>query len=124
MKKRGRPAKTKSEIIRYHYINEWSKCRGLTQADLTRETDADPGTVSRWFDGKVPTTPYLGKLAELFGTDISGLFQPPENDMLLKAMAKMTVDQRTALANVVTRMNSSDIETAIRLLSGLVATAA
>lgn len=80
--------------IRIHFIVEWAEKRNLKQADIVREIGADKGLVSRWFDGTVPKTEWLEKLAELFGTDVHGLFRHPDDDWLAKLFRDKTQEQR------------------------------
>lgn len=79
---------------RIHYIVEWAEKRNLRRADIVREIGADKGLVSRWFDGTVPGPDYLAKLAELFGTDISGIFRHPDDDWLTRFFRDKTEEQR------------------------------
>jgi transcriptional regulator with XRE-family HTH domain len=80
--------------IRLHYVVEWAQKRNLTQADIVREVGADKSVVSRWFGGMLPKQEYLEKLAELFGTDIHGLFRHPDDDWLAKFFRDKSEDQR------------------------------
>lgn len=80
---------------RIHYIVEWAKKRSLSQADICREIGADKGLVSRWFTmGILPKPEYLEKLAELFRTDIHGLFRHPDDDELLQIFRDKTEAQK------------------------------
>lgn len=79
---------------RIHFIVEWAEKRNLKQADIVREIGADKGLVSRWFDGTVPKGDYLIKLADLFGTDIHGIFRHPDDDWLAKFFQDKTDRQR------------------------------
>lgn len=54
----------------------------LSQADLARELDADPGLVSRWFSGASPGVEWQQKLAALFEIEPESLFRSPEDDWL------------------------------------------
>lgn len=80
--------------IRIHFIVEWAEKRQLKQADIVREIGADKGLVSRWFDGTVPKAEYLEKLAEMFGTDVHGLFRHPDDDWLARFFRDKTEEQR------------------------------
>ncbi|MCF1453431.1 helix-turn-helix domain-containing protein [Agrobacterium vitis] len=120
MKRPGRPAKPKPEKPRAHYVVEWAQLRGLSQADIIRELDGDPGTVSRWFGGTLPTAANLEKLATLFKTDIPGLFHHPADDKLLKSVAALSPEQRLALAEAlqgVDGVDASNVEQVIRVIS-------
>lgn len=66
--------------VRRHFIREWAEDKGFTQAQITEETGADKGLVSRWFGGVLPGHRYLAKLANLFGTTPDALFRHPSYD--------------------------------------------
>lgn len=80
--------------IRIHFIVEWAEKRNLKQADIVREIGADKGLVSRWFDGTVPKAEYLEKLADLFGTDIHGVFRHPDDDWLARFFKGRSDEER------------------------------
>ena len=69
---------------RPHFIPEWAEARGLTQADLARELEADKSVVSRWFNGTTPGVEWQEKLAALFHCDPDALFRHPDDDWLSK----------------------------------------
>lgn len=69
---------------RRHYLDQWAAKRQLRKADIARETGADKGLVTRWFNGTVPGPEYLDKLAALFGTEPEGLFRHPDEDWIAK----------------------------------------
>lgn len=80
---------------RIHFILEWARKKKLTQADICRETGADKGLVSRWFtQGIVPNTEYRQTLAQLFGTDVHGLFVHPDDYELIKLFRDKTDAQK------------------------------
>lgn len=89
---------------RVHYIVEWAEHRGLIQADIARELGVDKSTVSRWFDGAVPTESYLVGLAELLGADEpAALFRHPDDDWLtrfLRGRSKQERDQIKATLEI------------------------
>lgn len=81
--------------IRIHFIEEWAEKRGLRQKDIVSELDVDKGLVSKWFNkGVLPGPEYLERLAALFGTDVHGLFQDPEDDWLAKFFRDKTEEQK------------------------------
>jgi transcriptional regulator with XRE-family HTH domain len=51
-------------MARMHYIPEWAKQAGKSQADLVRATDVDKSNVSRWFKGVIPDGKHLIAVAE------------------------------------------------------------
>lgn len=66
---------------RIHYLAEWAKKRHKKQVDFIKATGADKGTVSRWFSGLLPETPYLLKItAFLELEEPNDLFRHPEDD--------------------------------------------
>lgn len=69
---------------RPHFIPEWAEARGLTQADLARELDADKSVVSRWFNGTTPGLEWQEKLAALFHCEPDAIFRHPDDDWLSK----------------------------------------
>jgi transcriptional regulator with XRE-family HTH domain len=73
--------------IRSHYIAEWAEKRAMTQADLVRALGADKSTVSRWFDGVIPSSQYLEALAGYLGAeDVPALFRHPDDDWMLRLL--------------------------------------
>lgn len=68
--------------IRLHYINEWADHRGMSQSDIAESLSVDPGTVSRWFDGALPSEGALPRIAAMFGVDLAELFQAPGDGWL------------------------------------------
>jgi transcriptional regulator with XRE-family HTH domain len=72
---------------RNHYIAEWAERRAKKQADIVRALGADKGTVSRWFDGVIPTPDYLDQLAGFLQVDeITALFRHPDDDWLARLL--------------------------------------
>lgn len=67
---------------RPHFIPQWAKRRGLTQADLARELEADKSLVSRWFNGASPALAWQTRLAKFFEIERDGLFRDPDDDWL------------------------------------------
>lgn len=80
--------------IRLHFIPEWTKKLNLSQADICRMVGADKSLVSRWFDETVPRQEYLEKLADLFGTDVHGLFRHPDDDWISKFFRDKTEEEK------------------------------
>jgi len=72
---------------RPHFIVEWAERRGLSQADLARELDADKSVVSRWFSGTTPGEEWQERLAALFQVSPASLFRHPDDDWLTKFFA-------------------------------------
>lgn len=72
------PARLKQQECSHHSA-DGADSRGLTQADFTRELDADKSVVSRWFAGATPCEKYQQKLADLFGCSRESLSQHPED---------------------------------------------
>jgi len=64
-----------------HFIAEWMRATGKTNADLIAGTGADKSNVSRWTAGTEPSTDYMDSLAALFGTTVAGLYAPPPRDL-------------------------------------------
>ncbi|MFT4095902.1 MAG: helix-turn-helix transcriptional regulator [Rhodoblastus sp.] len=69
---------------RPHFIAAWAETRGLKQADLARELDADKGLVSRWFGGSTPGPDWQEKLAAFFDIEPDALFRHPDDDWLAR----------------------------------------
>lgn len=70
---------------RTHYIAEWAAKRGRIQKDFVKNVGADKGTVSRWFAGALPETPYLLKIvAFLELEEIADLFRSPDDNWLTR----------------------------------------
>lgn len=81
------------EPQRIHFIVEWAEKRHLSQADIVREVGADKSVVSRWFSGTLPSEKYLQPLAELFATEVTGLFRHPDDDWMLRFMRERSRDE-------------------------------
>jgi len=69
---------------RPHFIVEWADVRGLTQAEIAKEIEADKSLVSRWFAGATPSEDYQNKLAALFHCEPQSLFRHPDEDWMTK----------------------------------------
>jgi transcriptional regulator with XRE-family HTH domain len=68
---------------RPHFIPELAERRGLKQADLAKEIDADKSVVSRWWAGTAPGIEWQEKLAAFFFDDPTAterLFRHPDDD--------------------------------------------
>lgn len=94
--------------IRIHYIVEWAEKRGLKQADIVEQIDADKGSVSRWFSGTLPKPEYLERLADLFGTDIHGLFRHPDDDWIARFLTSRSKQEKERAIDVLKLMFDSD----------------
>lgn len=66
----------------------------MSRADIARETGADKSLVTRWFAGVLPKPEYLAILAEVFHTDIQGLFRHPDDDWLARFFRNKTEEQK------------------------------
>lgn len=72
------PEKPKRQRRRKHFISDWMKQAGVTNADVIEATGAGKDLVSKWKNqGMVPTVEYLNSLADLFGVTPEALFRPP-----------------------------------------------
>ncbi|MCE7026399.1 helix-turn-helix domain-containing protein [Jiella sp. CBK1P-4] len=78
---------------RPHHIPDWAEARGMTQADLARELDADKSVVSRWYKGSTPSEDYQNRLAALFNCDRDALFRHPDDDWMAKFFADRSRDE-------------------------------
>lgn len=78
---------------RPHFIEEWAQSRGLTQAQLARELDADKGLVSRWYNGASPGTEWQRKLAAFFDCEPESLFRHPDDDWMAQFFADRSRDE-------------------------------
>lgn len=75
---------------RPHHIEDWAERRGLSQADLARELEADKSVVNRWYSGTTPGVEYQRKLAALLIGDeeaTESLFRHPDDDWLARFFA-------------------------------------
>lgn len=70
------------ERIRLHYINEWCEHRGLAQKDLADGLSVDKSTVSKWFDGMLPSEQNLPNIAAFLGVELDELFREPYDNWL------------------------------------------
>lgn len=79
---------------RPHFIPEWAERRGLNQADLARELEADKSVVSRWFSGTTPGVEWQERLAALLTDgDEESLFRHPDDDWLSKFFRDRSRDE-------------------------------
>jgi transcriptional regulator with XRE-family HTH domain len=86
---------------RIHFIVDWAKEHNLSQADISRQIDADRAIVSRWFNqGVMPKPEYLVKLGTLFGTTPQGMFHRPQDEALLKLFCVLTDEQKEQLVEM------------------------
>ena len=67
---------------RPHYIPDWAKKRGLSQAKIAREIGADKSLITRWYQGSCPKPDYQERLAALFSIEPEDLFRSPEDNWL------------------------------------------
>lgn len=80
---------------RIHFVVEWAELRGKIQADFAKDGVADKSTVSRWYDGQLPTEGNLGKIADYLGLDdVNSLFRHPDDDWIRKALQNRDKDER------------------------------
>jgi transcriptional regulator with XRE-family HTH domain len=56
--------------------------RGITAAELSRQTGADKGQISRWLDGAAPGEKWQDALRQFFHTGREGIFRHPDDDWL------------------------------------------
>ncbi len=84
---------------RPHFIAEWAEARGLKQADLARELDADKSLVSRWFSGSTPGLDWQEKLAAFFHVDPDALFRHPDDDWLTRFLRDRPRDEIDRIKN-------------------------
>lgn len=74
---------------RLHFLAEWADRRGLKQVDIVTVTGADKSTVSRWFAGGMPETPYLWDVIGALNLDEepNAFFRHPDDDWFKKMFA-------------------------------------
>ena len=78
-----------------HYLPEWAEHMKKKQADFARDVGADKGTVSRWFDGVIPTDEYLTKIAHyLAWEDERTIFRHPEDDWIARHFRARSEEER------------------------------
>jgi hypothetical protein len=79
---------------RLHYLVEWAARRGQKQADIVRGLGVDKSTVSRWFDGAVPSEVHLIALADyLEAEEPAALFRHPDDDWLARFFRERSQDE-------------------------------
>lgn len=84
---------------RPHYIAEWADARGLKQADLAKELNADKSLVSRWFHGSTPGIDWQEKLAAFFAVEPEALFRHPDDDWLARFLQNRPRDEIDRIKN-------------------------
>lgn len=84
---------TQKQPRRPHFVAEWAAIRGLKQADLARELNADKGLVSRWFNGSTPGLEWQERLAAYFHVEADALFRHPDDDWLTKFFRDRSHDE-------------------------------
>ena len=67
--------------------------RGMTQREIADSLDVDPGTVSRWFDGALPSEAALPRIAAMFNIDLDELFRAPSDNWLTRFLARRNQDE-------------------------------
>ena len=67
---------------RIHFIKEWALHRGYEPDDLCEGVYVDKSSVSRWYNGTIPSAKHLLALAGFFGIDVADLFRAPGDDWL------------------------------------------
>lgn len=96
----GRPTKIHhgKQPYRLHYIIEWAELRGRKQADIVRALGVDKSTVSRWFDGTIPSETHLIALAAYFEIeDPRALFRHPDDDWLARFFRERSRDETSRM---------------------------
>jgi transcriptional regulator with XRE-family HTH domain len=96
----GRPTKIHhgKQPHRLHYIIEWAERRGRKQADIVRGLDVDKSTVSRWFDGTIPSDTHLIALADyLEAGEPAALFRHPDDDWLARFFRERSQDEASRM---------------------------
>ena len=78
---------------RPHFIPQWAAKYGMSQADISRETEADKSSVSRWFDGATPFTKHQESLAALFQIERQALFRHPDEDWFVEFFADRKAEE-------------------------------
>ena len=85
---------------RPHHLADWMAYKGVTAADITRETGIDKSSISRWLDGTTPGEENQERLAAFFHCERESLFRHPDDDWLarfFKGRAKEEVERAKAL---------------------------
>lgn len=54
----------------------------MTQAEIAESLGVDKSTVSKWFDGALPSEGNLPRIAAMFGIELDELFMEPGDDWL------------------------------------------
>lgn len=83
-----------SKGFKLHYIPEWAARRGWNQAYVAKELDVNKGTVSKWFDGALPSEANLPRIAALFGVEVDELFRAPSDNWLENFVRNRSEDER------------------------------
>lgn len=91
--------RTKTPVMK-HYLPEWAERRGKKQADFVKDLGADKGTVSRWFDGVIPTDDYLLQIAEYMSwEDARTIFRHPDDDWISRLFRDRDAAERERMLN-------------------------
>lgn len=84
--------------VRIHYIVERAKRLGLKQVDLVRELGVDKGTVSKWFDGGLPDSKNIRRLAAVLQCqEPSEIFRHPDDDWMSRLLRRSNTDQKAQI---------------------------
>lgn len=78
---------------RPHFIPDWAEKRGLSQADLARETGADKSIVSRWYSGASPSVEWQERLAAFFHCDPESIFRHPDDDWIARFFRNRSAEE-------------------------------
>ena len=82
------------ERIRLHYINEWAERRNVNQSEIAEALGVDKGTVSKWFDGALPSEANLPRIAGFLEIDLDELFRMPGDTWLKRFFERRSAEER------------------------------
>ena len=75
----GESIHTTKQPRRPHYLREWMERRQITAAELSRQTGADKGQISRWLDGTAPGVKWHNVLRDFFNAGYEGIYRHPDD---------------------------------------------
>lgn len=101
----ARPKRPPSESrLRLHFINEWADKRQMSQAEIADSLQVDPSTVSRWFEGGLPSEAMLPRIVAMFGIELDELFRMPGDDWLLRFFHKRNKEEKQRIKDALEKL--------------------
>lgn len=83
-----------SASLRLHFMPEWAELRGMSQTEIAESLEINKSTVSKWFNGALPSEANLPRIAAMFGVEVDELFRMPEDNWLANFLRGRSAEER------------------------------